>query len=129
MKKKFFIILLIVVFGSLLFNTSCQTIEEIIYDLTGTWLFDISFTFGGFETIQITCIGGVAYDDTYGDVGTYSQTGSNFTINIPWLSLACGNSVDIYTGNFSTVNRLTGNFSRQYALCATDPGTFIADRI
>jgi len=129
MKNKLFILLLILIFGSLFFNTSCRTIEEFIYNLNGSWWFDLNFYGGGFDTVQITCTGGVAYDDTYGAVGTYTEVGSSFNITIPWLDTICGSSTDIYTGTFTSVSSLSGTFIWQSAWCSADSGTFTATRL
>lgn len=128
MKRKLFIIVVILMLGSLLFNTSCRTIEEFFYTLNGSWWFDLEFYGGGFESIQISCTGGIAYDDTYGGVGTYSQIGSDFNITITWVSATCGNGTDIYYGTFLDVNTLSGTFSWVSDGCIPESGTFIATR-
>lgn len=128
MKNKLLILVLLLFFGSLLFNTSCRTIEEIVYNLTGTWGFNLIVNSGGTDYVEITCIGGVA-TDSYGGTGTYSQVGNSFTITIPWLGPVCGSSTDIYYGTFSGVNTLTGTFSWLYTFCTDDGGTFSAFRL
>jgi len=128
MKKNLLILLSILVVSSLLVNTSCKTAEEIVYNLGGTWSFNLVFYVGSPDTVEITCTGGIAYDNTYGNTGTYTVTGNSFNITIPWMTISCGTGTDIYNGTFTTENSLSGSFTWAYTGCSDDPGTFTATR-
>lgn len=129
MKKILFILLSILIIGGLLSNTSCRAVEEIIYSLTGTWWFDLSFAGGGTDSVQITCTGGVAYDDTNFGVGSYTDFGSSFNISITWSSFWCGTCTDTYSGTFVDTYTLSGNFSWVCTGCFTETGSLWATRL
>ena len=118
MKKKSLVCVSIAMLW-MIWTPGCSTTEEIVYDITGNWMFafhstnttdTINFNFSGSST------NGIANDLTRGHTGIYTVNNTTVAITLTFDTGGfCGMRTETITGTFTAPGTLSGNISITYS--------------
>lgn len=102
----------------MVFASGCATEEEIVFDITGNWMF-VYHSVGdtGYFTYSFSgsSVAGTSSDITRGHTGTYTVSNTAITINATWdTGGICGIKTEILTGTFTAPDTMSGSINSSY---------------